>query len=314
MAHAAMQACLGDQFDPVLDYLDSVQWDQQKRLSTWLARYLGADNTPLNAAIGTLMLVAAVRRVRMPGAKFDQIVVFEGREGTGKSQAVRILAGEDHFSDQHLLAAGDREQQEATRGVWLHEIPELAGMKRTDVEKIKAFVSRTEDRARPAFGHFRVDLKRRGIFIGTTNDDAYLKSYTGNRRFWPVLTRSIDLEGLRAARDGLWAEASAIEHAGGGLVLDSALWADAAHEQQARMEGDSWSNIIGRYVNSSRAVDDISIDELLTGEAFRMHPADINAVSEQRAGRLLKQIGFEKYRKREGISLSWRYRRNTGTT
>ena len=159
-----------------------------------------------------------------------------------------------------------------------------------------------------------MDLKRRGIFIGTTNDDAYLKSYTGNRRFWPVLTRSIDLEGLRAARDGLWAEASAIEHAGGGLVLDSALWADAAHEQQARMEGDSWSNIIGRYVNSSRAVDDISIDELLTGEAFRMHPADINAVSEQRAGRLLKQIGFEKYRKREGISLSWRYRRNTGTT
>ena len=311
MAHAAMQACLADQYDPVLDYLGTLKWDHVPRLSTWLHHYLGADRTALNANIGTLLMVAAVRRARAPGAKFDQIVVFEGREGTGKSQAVRILAGEDHFSDQHLLAVTDREQQEAMRGVWLHEIPELAGMKRTDVERIKAFASRTEDRARPAFGHFRVDLKRRCIFIGTTNDDAYLKSYTGNRRFWPVLTRAIDLEGLSAARDQLWAEASEIERGGAGLVLDQRLWGQAAIEQEARMEGDAWLDIIEAYINGERPVNDLSVTELLTSGAFLMGPSDINQVAQQRAGRLLKRLRFERYRKRAGDTFQWRYKRIT---
>jgi predicted P-loop ATPase len=58
--------CLDRVFDPVRDYLDSLRWDGVPRLSTWLIKYCGADDTALNRAIGRKMLVAGVRRVAKP--------------------------------------------------------------------------------------------------------------------------------------------------------------------------------------------------------------------------------------------------------
>ncbi len=96
--------CLDNIFDPVRDYLDALQWDGVKRLDNWLVRYCGAQDTPLNQAIGRKMLVAAVRRVRQPGCKFDYIVVLESKyQGIGKSSMLKILAGEDNFSDNEII-------------------------------------------------------------------------------------------------------------------------------------------------------------------------------------------------------------------
>ena len=91
MRDAAIQLCLENQFNPVVDYLDGLVWDRVPRLGQWVVRYLAAPDTPLNREFGRLMLIAAVRRARHPGTKFDQIVVLEGREGTGKSSAIKIL-------------------------------------------------------------------------------------------------------------------------------------------------------------------------------------------------------------------------------
>src|SRR5690606_5186613 len=141
---------------PVCEYLDSLDWDGTPRLSRWLTSYLGAEDTELNRAIGRLVLVAAVRRAREPGGKFDTIVVLEGRiQGEGKSTALAILAGRENFSDQDILALDAKAQMENVEGVWIYEICELEGMTRADVSKVKAFASRQEDRARPAYGRFR---------------------------------------------------------------------------------------------------------------------------------------------------------------
>jgi hypothetical protein len=237
---AAVQECLQNPFDPVAEYLDSLAWDGVPRVSGWLSTYLGAEDTRLNRAIGALTLMAAVRRVRQPGCKFDQIVVLESPEGRGKSSAIEVLAGTENFSDQTILTLDDKAQQEAVQGVWLYEIADLSGMHRADTEKVKAFASRKVDRARPAYGRARVDRPRRCIFFATTNDETYLKSQTGNRRFWPVRTGRIDLAALKRDREQIWAEANAMEATGHSLSLPESFWEDARAVQDSRLEADPW--------------------------------------------------------------------------
>jgi hypothetical protein len=247
IADAATELCLEHRFDPVLDYLDGLDWDETPRLDKWVITYLGAADTPLNRAMGKLALVAGVHRVRNPGCKFDHILTLEGGEGTMKSTSIVTLAGVENFSDQTILTQSDKEQQELVRGVWIYEIADLAGMKRADVEKIKAFASRTHDRARPAYGRRRVDAPRRCVFFATTNEDDYLQSQTGNRRFWPLntgITGPIDIEGLRRDRDQLWAEAAEVEAKGEPLVLPKDLWGEASAAQDERRQQDPWDDIL----------------------------------------------------------------------
>ena len=236
--------CLDHIFDPVRDYLDGLRWDGKKRIDSWLVQYCRAKDTPLNRAIGRKMLVAAVRRIRDPGCKFDYIVVLEGKQGVGKSTMLRVLAGEENFSDSGILGLPKREQQAAIQGIWIYEVAELEGLYKSDVTKIKLFASKTVNMARPAYGRTRVDRLRRYIFVATTNDNAYLKDTTGNRRFWPVEVGVIDFDGVRKDRDQLLAEASVVEATGEALVIPELLWPDVALQQDARMGIDPWEDII----------------------------------------------------------------------
>jgi len=87
---------------------------------------------------------------------------------------VEIMAGKENFSDQTILGVSDKQQQEQVQGVWLYEIAELSGLRKSDSESVKAFASLTVDRARPAYGHFLIDQPRQCVCFGTTNDEVYL--------------------------------------------------------------------------------------------------------------------------------------------
>jgi predicted P-loop ATPase len=243
---AVKEIAFEDAYDPVLDLLRECQgkWDGVNRLDTWVIRYLGCSDTPLNRAIGRKVQVAACRRARVPGCKFDTITVLEGVEGTNKSTAIRIIAGNENFSDQSILGANDKEVQEQLDGVWMHENADLAGMRRADVEHIKAFASRQVDRARPAYGRIREDRPRRSIEWGTTNNKEYLQSQTGNRRFWPLETGTIDIEALKRDREQLLGEAATCEAAGECITLDQGLWADAREAQDRRRVADPWEDLL----------------------------------------------------------------------
>jgi len=236
--------CLNHMFDPVRDYLDGLKWDGVKRLDKWLVTYCKARDTKLNRAIGRTVLVAGVRRVKEPGVKFDYIMVLEGPQGGGKSTMLKILAGEENFSDAEILGADGREQQEAVQGVWIYELAELEGLGRSDVTKVKLFASKTHDKARPAYGRSRVDRPRRCVFVATTNDPTYLRDRTGNRRFWPVEVGVIDLDAVARDRDQLWAEAVVAEAGGEPLVIPQVLWPDVEAQQKSKMEDDPWENIL----------------------------------------------------------------------
>jgi hypothetical protein len=293
---AAERACEVSRFDPVCDYLDALQWDGQPRLDRWLENYLNAEDTSLNRAFGRAVLIAAVRRARDPGCKFDYMMVLEGRQGSGKSSALRILAGEGNFSDQPVIHLDPRAQQEALKGVWIFEISELAGLRRTEVETVKAFISKTSDDARRAYDRFRVDQARRCVFIGTTNDDTYLQDATGNRRFWPVRTGTIDLDALQRDREQLLAEAAAAERRGEQLTIPERLFGPAAEQQEQRMIADEWEGLLANvkgeiYYDGGTREERISSAKLLTVH-LGLTPDRITTPVSKRLANAMRRLGW----------------------
>jgi predicted P-loop ATPase len=226
--------------------------------------------------VGRKHLVASVRRARRPGCKYDDILVMESPEGRNKSTAIEILAGKENFSDQTILGVSDKEAQENLTGVWLYEIADLTDISRADTNRVKAFASRTTDRARPAYGRVVEKRARRCTLWGTTNDSQYLKSQTGNRRFLPLAVGTIDIEALRRDRDQLWGEAAAAEATGETIMLKEQLWVIAGEEQEARREIDPWedilANIPGRVTLGDNTTQQIIFD---MGEQQRVKSCDL---------------------------------------
>jgi len=239
--------CSENGFDPVVDMLAEAEanWDGVARLDRMAVDYFNTADTELCGQCVRKTMIAAVARARNPGCKFDTILVMESPEGWNKSSAWALLAGEGNFSDQSIIGSSGRDVQEQLAGIWIHENAELAGMKKAEVEMVKAFASRQVDRARPAYAHFLVDQPRHSIEVATTNDSEYLLSLTGNRRFWPIeILARIDLGKLRAARLQLWGEAAHYQGQGEELTLPEHLWPVAAVAQEGRRVEHPWEPML----------------------------------------------------------------------
>jgi predicted P-loop ATPase len=211
------------------------------------------------------MLIAALRRVRSPGCKFDEMVVIENEEqGTNKSSTLATLAvRNDWFSDDLPLYIRGKEIIESLRGRWIIEAAELSGMRRADIEHLKAFLSRQTDRARMVWDRIVTEVPRQCIIVGTTNALEYLKDTTGNRRFWPVHVGQFNIAKLRHNRDQLWAEAAAREAEGASIRLDPKLWPKAREEQEKRAIADPWfdtlQSVLGAFDQAKISTESIWI-------------------------------------------------------
>lgn len=236
-------------YHPVKDYFDSISHLKPKGIiDTWLTVAFGAVDNKLNREIGKIMITAMVARTYHPGTKYDPMIVFEGEQGTGKSTALEILVGTEYFNSGNLFAEENpMKQTEAIVGMMMYESADLAGHKKADIDKVKAFLSKTNDRGRWVYDRKVKDFKRTAIFVGTTNLPAYLMDETGNRRFWPVKTcvvptaniingkTYVDTDWIKENRDQLWSEALALFNSGFSLVLDPSLWDEIAKLQRERI-------------------------------------------------------------------------------
>jgi len=218
-------------FHPVREYLQAQAWDGKRRLDKWLVHVIGESPESLAESykgkgeakrifeyltqVGRFWLIAMVARVMEPGCKFDYCPVLEGPGGLGKSTLARALASAPFFSDAHFDLTRGKEGQEQVQGVWLYELAELANLGKAEVNLIKAFISMMIDRYRPSYGRTVESFPRQCVMVGTTNEDAYLRDRTGNRRWWPIPVRQrIRLDWLLRNRDQLFAEAYAAWHEG----------------------------------------------------------------------------------------------------
>jgi predicted P-loop ATPase len=288
-------------FHPVRDYLAGLKWDGKPRIDTWLIDYGGAEDTEYVRAVSALMLIAAVRRVRSPGCKFDEMVVIEQEtQGTEKSTMLATLAGcEDWFLDDLPLNIKTQEVIERLRGRWIVEAAELSGMRRADIDHLKAFLSRTIDRARMAFGHFVLEAPRQCIIVGTTNVLEYLKDASGNRRFWPVRTQQFKIAALRHVRDQLWAEAAARETAGASIRLDAKLWPKATEEQEQRLARDPWFDAPHSALSGMEG----KISSASVWEILDVRGAHRTQDQNRRVGEAMRQLDWRRANKARTIKL-----------
>ena len=223
-------------------------------MDTLLVDYLGAEDNDYIRAVCRKTLCAAYMRVYHPGIKFDFLPVFNGAQGIGKSTFIANL-GMEWFSDSLTLSdMNDKTAAEKLQGYWIHEIGELAGMKKADLDKVKAFISRRDDKYRASFGRRVTPHPRQCVFFGTTNsENGYLRDITGNRRFWNV---TVTGEGKYKPWDmssklvqQIWAEVILLAGAGEKLYLDPALEAYAQQEQREAMEQDEREGIVLEYLD-----------------------------------------------------------------
>jgi len=315
---------------PVRDWLEHLRWDGTPRIETWTSTYLGADPTAFHHTVGALWLISAVARIFRPGVKADHMLILEGPQGARKSTALKVLAGEEWFTDE-LPELGSKDAAIHMQGIWIVEIAELDAIGRAEVSRIKAFLTRTTDRFRPPYGRYTVEVPRQCVFAGTVNPDTYLRDETGNRRFWPLRCGTIDIAALARDRDQLWAEAVHRFREGAIWWIDDAtLLADARTEQESRYQGDAWDARIDRWLtHDARSVNrghagyedwqeeeferpepiwDVSVGEILEG-ALGIEPAKWTKIDQMRVGAWLKSRHWERYRRRTGDAREWRYRR-----
>lgn len=281
---------------PVLEFLSTLKWDGIKRLDKWLINYGGAKDNLYVRAVSSMVLIAAVRRLRQPGVKFDELLILESKQGTNKSSALRMLSlNEDWFTDDFPLGMDAKEIIEVTNGKWLIEASELTGLNRkVESSKIKSFLSRQVDGpARMAYGHNAKEQPRQFVVIGTTNDSvSYLPDDTGNRRFWPVPIQRFDLDQLKTNLHQLWAEACDREAAGESIRLDPSLYALAAAEQEKRRIEDAWEVPLEELTAGRNFVQAAEVWHLFGGVTNR------SKADTARVYKIMQNLGFVKEKRR----------------
>lgn len=242
-------------YHPIRDFFKRLpDWDGHPRVDTLLIDYLGAEDNEYTRMVTRKTVCAAVARVMRPGIKFDYLLVLNGPQGIGKSTLISRLGREWYSDSLSLTDMADKTAAEKLQGYWIIEIGELAGMKKADIDKVKAFISRQDDKYRASFGRRVTPHPRQCVIIGTTNTQTgYLRDVTGNRRFWSVKTPGTGMLKPWQLTDEdvlqIWAEARVLQEKGEKLYLDQDLEDFSRAEQADAMEQDDREGLVEAYLD-----------------------------------------------------------------
>ena len=233
--------------------LQSTQWDGEKRIETLFIDYLGCEDNIYTREVSEKSLIAAVRRAIYGGIKWDNMPILIGPQGVGKSTFLKIL-GMEWYNDSLVNVEG-KDACELIQGSWILEMGELSSLRKSELNLVKNFLSRTDDIFRASYGRRAQKYPRRCAFFGTANDTNFLRDETGNRRFWPIdcfihsPIKSI-FNNLKDELDQIWAEACELaKNEFYSLVLSKEAEKIAKGEQEAHSEDNVFKGIILDYLD-----------------------------------------------------------------
>lgn len=290
---AAERVARENAYNPVVDYLNGLVWDQKPRLERWMIGLLGAPDTPFVRLISPKVLVSAVARAIDPGCKVDTVLVLEGEQGIKKSSAIAALFGEEYTAESVSLFDQHNKMVMAMMGAWVVELAEFVAIARSHHASVKGLISMRQDRVVLPYAKMASTHPRRCVFFGTINpEDAggYLTDSTGNRRYWPVTVTKIDLDGLRKHRDQIWAEAIHRYRAGERWWLEADEEAAAVEEQSDRQGEDPWTEPLRNKLQERGWPSEITADEALALIGITIDRRDPKAVGRITAA--IKSVGY----------------------
>lgn len=292
-------------YNPVVNYLEGLKWDNVERLPLMLTDFLGVENTPYSQAVGKRFMIGAVARAYKPGCKMDNTLVLEGKQGRQqKSTFIEKLFGPDFFGDT-IFDIGSKDTSMMVTQKWCFEIPELDALERKNTSEIKAWLTRKVEEFRSPYGRIIQVIPRPCVFIGTTNEENYLKDPTGGRRFWPVLCTEFGHEAMLDVRDQLWAEAVCLYKAGERWWLKESEIDVAEKEQEIRRMIDIWETRIEAHLGQS---EETSVEDILQN-CICMPAEKWNRAAQMRVAGILQSLNWKKHRTTDKKERKYIYRK-----
>lgn len=311
-----------NRYNPLKDRLNGLEWDGVERIDSWMTDFLDVKEDIFTKGVGRKFLISAVARALRPGCKVDTILVLEGDQGRGKSTACSILCmDKEWFGDNMPDVSSGKPAYEYLQGKWIIEVAELNAMNKAESIKTKSFLSSPTDRYRASYGRYSQDYHRGCVFIATCNPEGgYLEDATGSRRFWPVTVGNIDVAGLQAITEQLWAEAVAAFKSDEGWWLNANTDIDKAAKeaQDARHFDDLWLPYVKAYVTNiptnadngsvksikewdmrAKSLEYIDLTYLIV-DAIGKPLHQVSKIDRNRVGKILTYMGWKNTSRRVG--------------
>lgn len=188
LAKAIKNVSHRNEFNQVVDLLDPLEHEETGYIRKLLVEYLGAEDSDYNYEVMKLFMLGSVARAYTPGCKFDYCPVLSGKQGVGKSTFIQCLAMDDSLFNDSLDSLDGDKCRQVIQDSWINELAELKSFARTKggFDSIKSFITARQDIYRLPYERRVETFLRHCTFIGTTNEEEFLRDETGNRRFLVV--------------------------------------------------------------------------------------------------------------------------------
>lgn len=280
-----------NRMDTARIWLEGLKWDGVPRVEHFCSTYFGTNDTPYEQAVSAYLWTALAGRVVAPGCQADMVPVLIGRQGVGKSRGVQAMVpSPEHYVEIRMDEPDDAIARKC-RGVLIGEMAELRGLRATDVERVKAFITRTHEKWVPKYKEFATNYPRRFLIVGTTNDEEFLPPDSEHRRWLPLHTMKVDVDAIRRDRDQLWAEALAL------YSVEGIVWHTveplAVEARDAAAGEDGWAEDVAKWLDETKGRP-VRMQDVLTG-AIGLDPRTIQRVHEMRVGRILRELGYSRH-------------------